>query len=201
MRAKRSLNEAHVPFEVPRKDELAARLASVLDVIYLIFNEGYTATSGEGWMRPALCEEAQRQARILAGLMPDEPEVFGLLALLEIQASRIRARTDASGEPILLLEQNRARWDRVLIQRGLAALDRAEKFGGALGPYTLQAAIAACHARACTATETDWQRIVALYDALAALTSSPVVELNRAVAVSMAFGPAAGLELVDDIDR
>jgi len=197
VRAKRALSEAHVPFEVPRKEELAERLASVLDVIYLIFNEGYTATSGEYWMRPALCEEAQRLARILAGLMPQESEVFGLLALVELSASRTRARTGPDGEPILLLDQNRARWDRVLIRNGLTALARAEKLTGALGPYALQAAIAACHARARNAGETDWPRIVALYDALAALTQSPVVELNRAVAVGMAYGPAAGLELVD----
>jgi RNA polymerase sigma factor (sigma-70 family) len=197
VRAKRSLAEAHVPFEVPGKDELAARLASVLDVIYLIFNEGYTATSGDDWMRPALCEEALRLARILTGLMPAEPEVLGLVALLELTASRTRARTGARGEPILLLEQNRAQWDRLLIQRGLALLERAEKFGVPLGPYALQAAIAACHARARAAEQTDWQRIVALYDALAALTGSPVVELNRAVAVGMAFGPQAGLELAD----
>jgi len=197
VRAKRSLSEAHVPFEVPRKEELATRLTSVLDVIYLIFNEGYTATSGEHWMRPALCEEAQRLARILAGLMPQESEVFGLLALVELSASRTRARTAPDGEPILLLEQNRARWDRVLIKRGLAAFARAEQLTGTLGPYALQAAIAACHARARNAAETDWPRIVAQYDALAALTQSPVVELNRAVAVGMAFGPAAGLELAD----
>jgi|SRR5438445_895390 len=197
VRAKRSLSEAHVPFEVPRKEELAARLTSVLDVIYLIFNEGYTATSGEHWMRPALCEEAQRLARILAGLMPQESEVFGLLALVELSASRTRARTAPDGEPILLLEQNRARWDRVLIKRGLAAFALAEQLTGTLGPYALQAAIAACHARARSAAETDWPRIVAQYDALAALTQSPVVELNRAVAVGMAFGPAAGLELAD----
>ena len=197
VRAKRSLAEAHVPFEVPGKDELVARLASVLDVIYLIFNEGYTATSGDDWMRPALCEEALRLARILTGLMPEEPEVLGLVALLELTASRTRARTGAQGEPILLLEQNRAQWDRLLIQRGLALLERAEKLGTPLGPYALQAAIAACHARARAAEQTDWQRIVALYDALAALTGSPVVELNRAVAVGMAFGPQAGLELAD----
>ncbi|MEP6939306.1 MAG: sigma-70 family RNA polymerase sigma factor [Rudaea sp.] len=197
VRAKRSLSEAHVPFEVPRKDELAARLASVLDVIYLVFNEGYTATSGDDWMRPALCEEALRLARILAGLVSGEAEALGLVALLELTAARTRARTAANGAPILLLEQNRAQWDRLLIQRGLAWLDRAERLGAPLGPYALQAAIAACHARARNASETDWQRIVALYDALAALTASPVVELNRAVAVAMAFGAAAGLELVD----
>jgi len=197
VRAKRSLAEAHVPFEVPGKDELVARLASVLDVVYLIFNEGYTATSGDDWMRPALCEEALRLARILVGLIPGESEVLGLLALLELTASRTRARTGVQGEPILLLEQNRALWDRLLIQRGLALLERAEKLGVPLGPYALQAAIAACHARARAAEQTDWPRIVALYDALAALTGSPVVELNRAVAVGMAFGPQAGLELAD----
>ena len=175
----------------------AARLASVLEVIYLVFNEGYSATAGDDWMRPALCEEALRLGRILAELAPDEPEVHGLVALMEIQASRAAARVDADGEPVLLLDQNRARWDQLLIRRGLAALARAEALGGALGPYALQAAIAACHARARTAGDTDWARIAALYDALAQLAPSPVVELNRAVAVSMAFGPAAGLELVD----
>jgi RNA polymerase sigma-70 factor (ECF subfamily) len=197
VRAKRTLAEAHIPFEVPRAEERAERLSSVLEVIYLIFNEGYAATAGDDWMRPALCEEALRLGRILAELAPGEPEVHGLAALMEIQASRIGARTDAAGEPILLLEQNRGRWDQLLIRRGLAALRRCEALGGALGPYALQAAIAACHARAPTAAHTDWNRIVALYDALAQLTPSPVVELNRAVAVSMAFGPAAGLELVD----
>ena len=197
VRAKRTLTEARVPFEVPRGADRAARLASVLEVIYLIFNEGYAATAGDDLMRPALCEEALRLGRVLAGLMPDEPEVHGLVALMEIQASRARARLGPSGEAILLLDQNRARWDRLLIGRGLAALDRAETLGGALGPYALQAAIAACHARARTAAETDWARIAALYDALAQLSPSPVVELNRAVAVAMAFGPAAGLELVD----
>jgi len=199
VRAKRTLAEAHVPFEVPPKAERAARLSSVLEVIYLIFNEGYTATAGDDWMRPALCEDALRLGRILAELAPGEPEVHGLAALMEIQASRIRARVSPSGEPIPLLNQNRARWDRVLIRRGLAALARAEALGGALGPYALQAAIAACHARAPTAGETDWVRIAALYDALAELAPSPVVALNRAVAISMAYGPAAGLELVDDL--
>ncbi len=197
VRAKRTLTEARVPFEVPRGQDLAARLSSVLEVIYLIFNEGYSATSGDDWMRPALCEDALRLGRILAELASLEPEVHGLVALMEIQASRLHARTGPRGEPILLLDQDRTRWDRLLIRRGLAALDRAEKLGGGLGPYGLQAAIAACHARAQTAAETDWHRISALYDALAQLTPSPVVELNRAVAVAMAFGPAAGLELID----
>jgi RNA polymerase sigma factor (sigma-70 family) len=197
VRAKRTLSEARVPFEVPRRDELPARLASVLDVIYLVFNEGYSATAGDDWVRPALCEEALRLGRILAELTPQEAEVHGLVALMEIQASRLRARVGASGEPILLLDQNRARWDQLLIRRGLAALERAEALGGARGPFALQAAIAACHARAHTAEETDWPRIAALYDALAQLAPSPVVELNRAVAMAMAFGPAAGLELVD----
>jgi RNA polymerase sigma-70 factor (ECF subfamily) len=197
VRAKRTLAEARVPFEIPRKAELASRLASVLEVIYLIFNEGYSATAGDDWMRPALCEEALRLGRILAELAPQEPEVHGLVALMEIQASRSKARAGPSGEPILLLDQNRTLWDQLLIHRGLAALDRAEKFGGMRGPYALQAAIAACHARALAPEETDWARIVALYEALAQLTPSPVVELNRAVAVAMAFGPAAGLELVD----
>jgi RNA polymerase sigma factor (sigma-70 family) len=197
VRAKRTLAEARVPFEVPRGAELAARLSSVLEVIYLIFNEGYSATAGADWMRPALCEDALRLGRILAELTPKEPEVHGLVALMEIQASRSRARIGPSGEPILLLNQDRGRWDYVLIGRGLAALERAERLGGALGPYALQAAIAACHARARTPGETDWTRIVALYDALVQLVPSPVVELNRAVAVGMAFGPAAGLELVD----
>ena len=197
VRAKRTLAEAQVPFEVPRGAELAERLASVLEVIYLVFNEGYAATSGDDWMRPALCEDALRLGRILAQLMPDEPEVHGLVALMEIQASRMRARTGPSGEPVLLLDQNRARWDHVLIRRGLAALDRALGLTGALGPYALQAAIAACHARAVTAGDTDWPQIAALYAALAALAPSPVIELNRAVAIAMAFGPAAGLELVD----
>jgi predicted RNA polymerase sigma factor len=197
VRAKRTLAEAHVGFEVPGGAERVARLASVLEVIYLIFNEGYSATAGEDWVRPALCEEALRLGRILAELVPAEPEVHGLVALMEIQASRLGARVGPSGEPVLLLDQDRARWDRLLIRRGLAALERAERLGGALGPYALQAAIAACHARATTAAETDWSRIVALYDAVAQLAPSPVVELNRAVAVGMAFGPAAGLELVD----
>jgi RNA polymerase sigma factor (sigma-70 family) len=197
VRAKRTLTDAYVPFEVPRGSEFTARLSSVLQVIYLIFNEGYSATAGDDWMRPALCEEALRLGRILSGLVPNEPEVHGLVALMEIQASRAKARVDAAGEPILLLEQNRARWDRLLIVRGLAALDRAEQLGGTRGPYTVQAAIAACHARAATAPETDWSRIVALYGDLAAIEPSPVIELNRAVAMGMASGPAAGLELVD----
>ncbi len=197
VRAKRTLAEAHVPFEVPRGGELAARLSSVLEVIYLVCNEGSSATSGGDWMRPALCEDALRLGRILAELASREPEVHGLVALMEIQASRSRARVSSSGEPILLLDQNRAHWDQLLIRRGLAALDRAEKLGGMRGPYALQAAIAACHARALTAEETDWARIVLLYEALAQLVPSPVVELNRAVAVAMAFGPSAGLELVD----
>ena len=197
VRAKRTLLEARVPFEVPRRHELQARLASVLEVLYLIFNEGYSATAGDDWMRPALCDEAMRLGRIVAELVPDASEVHGLVALMEIQASRTAARMGASGEPVLLLEQNRARWDQMLIRRGLAALTRAESLGGALGPYALQAAIAACHGRARTADETDWGRIAALYDALAELTPSPIVELNRAVALSMAFGPAAGLEVVD----
>ena len=197
VRAKRKLAEARVPFEVPRGPDRAARLSSVLEVLYLIFNEGYSATAGDDWMRPQLCEEALRLGRILAELAPKEPEVHGLVALMEIQASRFGARTGASGEPILLLDQNRARWDQLLIRRGLAALDRAEQLGGAQGPYALQAAIAACHARARSGSETDWTRIAALYRTLAELTPSPVVELNRAVAVAMAFGPAAGLELVD----
>ena len=197
VRAKRVLSEARVPFEIPRKAELATRLASVLEVIYLIFNEGYAATAGDDWMRPELCEGALRLGRILAELAANEPEVHGLVALMEIQASRSHARIGPSGEPILLLEQNRALWDQLLIRRGLAALERVEKLGGSQGPYALQAAIAACHARALTGQETEWTRIVTLYEALARLTPSPVVELNRAVAVTMAFGPAAGLELVD----
>ncbi|HEX6273657.1 MAG TPA: RNA polymerase sigma factor [Polyangiaceae bacterium] len=201
VRAKKTLAEANVPFEVPRGPELATRLASVLEVIYLVFNEGYSATAGDDWMRPGLCEDALRLGRILAELAPDEPEVHGLVALMEIQASRSAARVGPSGEPILLLEQNRGRWDRLLIQRGLAALERAEKLGGAGGPYTLQAAIAACHARARTADETDWPRIAVLYRALAERVPSPVVELNRAVAVSMAFGPAAALPLVDPLRK
>ena len=197
VRAKRTLSEARVPFEVPRGRDLAARLSSVLEVIYLVFNEGYSATSGEDWMRPALCEDALRLGRILAQLVPDEPEVHGLVALMEIQASRSRARVGPTGAPILLLDQDRGRWDQLLIRRGLAALQRAEELRGILGPYALQAAIAACHARARTGAETNWERIAALYDALARLTPSPIVELNRAVAVAMAFGPAAGLEIID----
>jgi RNA polymerase sigma-70 factor, ECF subfamily len=197
VRAKRSLTEAAVPFEVPRGSELATRLSSVLEVIYLVFNEGYSATAGDDWMRPGLCEDALRLGRILAELARDEPEVHGLVALMEIQASRSAARVGPSGAPVLLLEQNRALWDQLLIRRGLAALARAEELGGAGGPYALQAAIAACHARARTADETDWQRIAVLYYALAQRTPSPVVELNRAVAVSMAFGPAAGLTIVE----
>ena len=197
VRAKRALAATRVPFEVPRGSERDARLSSVLEVLYLVFNEGYAATAGDDWTRPALCEDALRLGRILAEMLPREPEVLGLVALMEIQASRLGARTGPSGEPVLLLDQDRGRWDRLLIGRGLAALERAERIGGALGPYALQAAIAACHARARTAAETDWARIVALYDALAGLLPSPVVELNRAVAVAMSQGPAAGLELVD----
>ncbi len=197
VRAKRTLAEARVPFELPQGAALAARLASVLEVIYLIFNEGYTATTGDDWMRTELCDEALRLARILAGLAPDESEVHGLVALLELQASRAAARLDGEGRPVLLMDQDRARWDRLLIRRGLAALERAEALGGALGPYALQAAIAACHARAATPAQTDWPRIVALYDALSQVAPSPVVELNRAVAVAMAFGPEQGLALVD----
>jgi RNA polymerase sigma-70 factor (ECF subfamily) len=199
VRAKRTLAEARVPFEVPGADARAERLAAVLEVIYLVFNEGYAATSGEHWTRPALCEDALRLGRVLAELAPGEPEVHGLVALMEIQASRLPARVGAGGEPILLLDQNRARWDRLLIRRGFAALARAETLGGALGPFALQASIAACHARALDPADTDWARIAALYDALAQLTPSPVVELNRAVAVSMAFGPQAGLAIVDAI--
>jgi RNA polymerase sigma-70 factor, ECF subfamily len=199
VRAKRTLAEAHVPFAVPRGAELAARLSSVLEVIYLVFNEGYSATAGDDWMRPALCDDALRLGRILAELMPGEPEVHGLVALMEIQASRLHARRGTSGEPVLLLDQDRARWDRLLIHRGLAALDRATLLGGAFGPYALQGAIAACHARANAASETDWVRIAALYDALVALAPSPVVQLNRAVALAMAFGPAAGLDVVDTL--
>jgi RNA polymerase sigma factor (sigma-70 family) len=199
VRAKRSLAEAQVPFEVPRREELDERLSSVLNVIYLIFNEGYTATAGDDWLRPALCEDALRLGRILAELAPAQSEVHGLVALMELQASRTRARVGPKGEPILLLDQNRGRWDPLLIRRGLTALRRAEQLGGAIGPYALQAAIAACHARARANEETDWARIVALYDALRQLVPSPVVELNRAVAVAMAFGPAAGLELVDKL--
>ncbi len=197
VRAKRTLAEAKVPFEVPEGADRTARLASVLEVLYLIFNEGYSATAGDDWMRPALCEDALRLGRVLAELLPDEPEVHGLVALMEIQASRARARVGPSGAPILLLDQDRTRWDHVLIRRGMAALDRADKLGRGFGPYALQAAIAACHAAAPTAAETDWVRIAALYDALAQLAPSPVVELNRAVAYSMAFGPDVGLGLVD----
>ena len=199
VRAKRTLSEARVPFEVPRRPDLAARLSSVLEVIYLIFNEGYAATAGEDWMRPALCEDALRLGRILAELVPNESEVHGLVALMEIQASRSGARIGPLGEPILLLDQNRAQWDQLLIHRGFAALERAEQLGGTPGTYAMQAAIVACHARARTAAETDWQRIATLYDSLAQLMPSPIVELNRAVALAMAFGPAAGLELVDTL--
>ena len=199
VRAKKTLAEARVPFEVPRGAELAARLASVLEVVYLIFNEGYSATAGDEWLRPALCEDALRLGRILAELAPGEAEVHGLVALMEIQASRSRARVGPSGEPILLLDQNRGRWDQLLIRRGLAALQRAERLGGAAGPYALQAAIVACHARARSPEETDWARIVEIYGALARIAPSPVIELNRAVAVGMASGPAAALELVDPL--
>ena len=199
VRAKRTLAAARVPFEVPRGAELAGRLASVLEVIYLVFNEGYSATAGYDWVRPALCDDALRLGRILAELAPQEPEVHGLVALMEVQASRLRARVGPSGEPILLLDQDRGRWDHLLIGRGLAALERAEAPGGGYGPYALQAAIAACHARARRPEETDWTRIVALYDGLAQLQRSPVVELNRAVALAMAFGPAAGLEVIDTL--
>ena len=197
VRAKRTLAEARVPFELPPAAERAERLASVLEVIYIIFNEGYSATAGQDWVRPALCEDALRLGRILAELMPAEPEVHGLVALMELHASRLRARVGPDGEPVLLLDQDRSRWDWMLVRRGLVALARAEKLGGALGPYGLQAAISACHARARVPEDTDWVRIAALYDGLAALVPSPVVELNRAVAVGMAFGPAAGLELAD----
>ncbi|HEY0196949.1 MAG TPA: RNA polymerase sigma factor [Rhodanobacter sp.] len=197
VRAKRSLAKAQVPFEVPRADELVERLSSVLGVIYLVFNEGYSATAGDDWMRPALCEEALRLGRVLVGLMPLEPEVHGLVALMEIQASRAHARVGPKGEPILLLEQNRAQWDRLLIRRGLAGLERTEELGGALGSYALQAAIAACHARALTADATDWNRIALLYATLAQVMPSPIVELNRAVAIAMASGPGVGLEHVD----
>jgi RNA polymerase sigma-70 factor (ECF subfamily) len=200
VRAKRTLTEAHVPFEVPRGAELAARLSSVLEVIYLIFNEGYSATSGDNWIRTELCEDALRLGRILAECLSQESEAHGLVALMEIQSSRSRARVGPTGEPILLLDQNRAQWDQLLIHRGLAALQRAGQLGAGLGPYGIQAAIAACHARAVTADDTEWTRIVALYDALAQLTPSPIVELNRAVAVAMAFGPQAGLELVDALN-
>ena len=197
VRAKRTLTAAHVPFEVPAAGDLEARLGSVLEVIYLVFNEGYSATAGDDWMRPALCLDALRLGRLVAELLPHEPEAHGLVALMEIQASRTRARVGPAGEPILLLDQNRGQWDPLLIRRGLTALERAEALGGALGPYALQAAIAACHARARTPEETDWPQIAALYDALAQIAHSPVVELNRAVAYGMAFGPAAGLELAD----
>ncbi|MEV4115408.1 RNA polymerase sigma factor [Nonomuraea sp. NPDC049695] len=199
VRAKRTLADRKIPFEVPEASELSPRLVSVLEVIYLIFNEGYSATAGEDWMRPALCEDALRLGRVLAGLMPKEPEVHGLVALMEIQASRSAARLGPSGEPILLLEQNRALWDQLLIRRGLAALDQAEQLGDAPGPYTLQAAIAACHARAVVPEDTDWERIASLYEALARLSRSPIVELNRAVALAMAYGPAVGLQLLDQI--
>ena len=201
VRAKRTLAEKQIPFEVPRGEERDARLASVLEVIYLIFNEGYAATSGDDWIRPELCNEAMRVGRVLASLAPQEPEVWGLLALMEIQASRLHARTTSSGEPILLADQDRSRWDPLLIRRGLAALEHAERLGGARGPYALQAAIAACHARARTMQATDWQRIAALYAQLAQVLPSPVVELNRAVAVAMASGPAEGLVLVDALAK
>jgi RNA polymerase sigma-70 factor, ECF subfamily len=201
VRAKRTLAEAKVPFEVPRGSELGTRLASVLEVIYLIFNEGYSATAGDDWMRPALCEDALRLGRVLAELMPQEPEVHGLVALMEIQASRAAARTAPDGAPILLLDQDRSRWDQLLIRRGLTALERAESLGGARGSYALQAAIAACHARARTADQTEWPRIAALYLALSQVAPSPIVELNRAVAVSMAFGPGAGLQIIDQIGK
>jgi predicted RNA polymerase sigma factor len=199
VRAKRTLSEARVAFEVPRKPDLEARLSSVLGVLYLVFNEGYSATAGDDWMRPQLCEEALRLGRILAGLAPEEPEVHGLVALMEIQASRLRARVGPSGEPVLLLEQDRGRWDHLLIRRGLAALERASALTGSPGPYAVQAAIAACHARARTAEETDWSRIAQLYQDLMRLTPSPVVELNRAVAVGMADGPAAGLAVAEKL--
>ena len=199
VRAKRTLSEARVPFELPRGEALGARLASVLEVVYLVFNEGYTATAGDDWMRPALCDEALRLGRMLAELAPQEPEVHGLVALMELQASRSKARVDGAGRPVLLAQQDRSRWDRLLIRRGLASLQRAESLGGALGPYALQAAIAACHASAASADATDWPRIAALYAALAKATPSPVVELNRAVAVGMAQGPAAGLEVLEPL--
>jgi len=199
VRAKRTLSEARVPFEAPRGAELEARLPAVLEVIYLIFNEGYSATAGDDWVRPELCNDALRLGRIVAELVPQESEAHGLVALMEIQASRFKARVGSSGEPVLLLDQDRSRWDRLLVRRGLAALDRAERLGGALGPYALQAAIAACHARALTGADTDWRRIVALYDALAQLAPSPIVDLNRAVAVGMAFGPQAGLAIADSL--
>ena len=197
VRAKRTLRAARVPFEMPAGPDLTARLGSVLEVVYLVFNEGYSATAGEDWVRPALCQEALRLGRILAELVPEEPEVHGLVALMEIQASRLRARVSPSGEPVLLADQDRSRWDHVLVRRGLAALERARQDGRALGPYGLQAAIAACHARAAGVEDTDWARVAALYEALAQLAPSPVVELNRAVAVSRAYGAAAGLDLVD----
>lgn len=197
VRAKRTLSEARVPFEIPRGSDFTARVSSVLQVIYLVFNEGYTATQGDDWLRPALCEEALRLGRILAGLLPDEPEVHALVALMEIQSSRARARVSLSGEAILILDQNRALWDQLLIRRGLSALNQAQSLGGAVGPYALQAAIAACHARALTAEATDWRQIASLYAALADLTPSPVIELNRAVAIGMAYGPAAGLDHLD----
>lgn len=197
VRAKRTLSDAHVPFEVPRGDEFTARLSSVLQVIYLIFNEGYSATAGDDWMRPGLCEDALRLGRVLVGLVPNEPEAHGLVALMEIQASRANARLGPSGQPVLLLDQDRSKWDQLLIRRGLAALERTEQLGGALGIYALQASIAGCHARATTPDATDWKRIASLYDELAQVAPSPVIELNRAVAVGMAFGPGAGLELVD----
>lgn len=201
VRAKRVLADNRVPFETPRGDEIAVRLGSVLEVVYLIFNEGYSAAAGDDWMRPALCEEALRLGRVLAGLAPQEPEVHGLVALMEIQASRLRARTGAHGEPVLLLDQDRSRWDWLLIRRGLAALERAQRLTGARGTYVLQASIAACHARARVAEHTDWRQIAELYQELAALTGSPVVELGRAMAVGMAFGPAAGLQVVDGLSE
>jgi predicted RNA polymerase sigma factor len=199
VRAKRTLSDAGVPFEVPRGEQFAARLASVLQVVYLVFNEGYAATAGEDWLRPTLCDEALRLGRVLVGLVPHEPEAHGLVALMEIQASRAAARVSPTGEPVLLLEQNRARWDQLLIRRGLAALARAESLSESRGPYTLQAAIAACHARARTAADTDWGRIATLYAELARRAPSPIVELNRSVAVAMAFGPAAGLAIADSL--
>jgi len=199
VRAKKTLSDAKVPFEVPRGEEFKGRLTSVLQVVYLIFNEGYSATAGDDWMRPALCEEALRLGRILAELVPDEPEVHGLVALMEIQASRSKARTNSQGEPILLLDQDRSRWDRLLIHRGFAALDRAERLSARRGSYTVQAAIAACHARAAVADETNWSRIAELYSELSDIEPSPIIELNRAVALSMAEGPAAGLALVDSL--
>src|SRR5688572_14790719 len=199
VRAKKTLAKEQVPFDLPRGADRAARLSSVLEVLYLVFNEGYSATAGEDWMRPALCHDALRLGRVLAGLMPLEPEVHGLVALMEIQASRTRARVRATGEPILLLDQNRAHWDHLAIRRGLKALARAQQLGGTVGPYALQAAIAACHGRARTADQTDWTRIAALYTLLAQIAPSPIVELNRAVALAMAFGPQAGLDLIDTL--